>query len=60
MYITKDEQKDVKFKACDFIEEMKAIINMTTIILKKTSIMDNQSVLAIFTIPRDEALNEEA
>jgi hypothetical protein len=60
MYIAKDEQKNVKFKACDFREEMKAIINMTTITLKKTSIMDDQSVLVIYTIPKDKVLNEEA
>jgi hypothetical protein len=60
MYIAKDEQKNVKFKACDFREEMKAIINMTTITLKKTSIMDDQSVLVICTIPKDKVLNEEA
>jgi hypothetical protein len=60
MYIAKDEQMNVKFKACDFREEMKAIINMTTITSKKISIMYNQSVLALFTIPKDEVLNEEA
>lgn len=60
MYIAKDEQKNVKFKACDFREEMKAIVNMTIITLKKASIMDDQSVLALFTIPKDEVLNEEA
>jgi hypothetical protein len=60
MYIAKDEQKNVKFKACDFREEMKATVNMTTITLKKASIMDDQSALAFFTIPKDEVLNEEA
>jgi len=39
---------------------MKAIINMTTITLKKTSIMDNQSVLVIFNLPKDKVLHEEA
>jgi hypothetical protein len=39
---------------------MKAIVNMTTITLKNASIMDDQSALALFTIPKDEVLNEEA
>ncbi len=56
---TKDEFKNHAMKECAFKAQAKATANMVTITLKKTQIMEDQSMLALFTILEKQMLDFE-
>ncbi len=56
---TKDDQKSAKLKECALIAQVKAIVYMVSILtLKKSSIMENHNVFALFMIQKNQMPTE--
>lgn len=56
----KDAHKSAKSKECALRAQAKATADMAAAIMKKASIMEDQSVMALFTMPDDQLQSPEA